>query len=113
MQRGRGKKGYIYYRDRSNGDDVTVYEQQLMSLISNDPHDVFDPDIEVHHLTPIRDLNVPWLLDLVDSEEHRSRPRDRAQLRERFPLENGDEAVFVTVEADGGGIVEELAAPIE
>lgn len=108
MQRGTTGHGYVYYRTRSNGDDFTVYEHQLMVLLDHDPDDVFDPDIEVHHLTPVRDLNVPWLLDLVDSDEHRSRPRDRTQIRKSDALSNGDDVFFVTVETDDSGVVESM-----
>lgn len=109
MQRGKTGHGYVYYRTRSNGDDLTVYEHQLMMLLDNDPGDVFDDQTEVHHLSPIRDINIPWLLDLVDAGDHRARERDRLQFLATGLAENGDEVSLVTVEPDSDGIVEEMA----
>ena len=73
MQRGRTGIGHVYYRDRSNGDDVTVYEHQLMALLNHDPFEVFDPCTDVHHVAPAPDANVPWLLTVEQSGQHRAR----------------------------------------
>lgn len=109
MQRGKTGDGYVYYRTRACGDDVTVYEHQLMALLEHDPEDVFDPQSEVHHLSPARDINTTWLLDLVDAGQHRSRDRDRLQFRATGMAENGDEMSLVTVEPDPAGLVERMA----
>lgn len=70
MQRGKTGAGYIYYRDRSCGIDVTVYEHQLMALLEHDPAEVFSPDFDVHHEAPARDANVAAFLTLVDHTDH-------------------------------------------
>lgn len=77
MNRTRTGEGYIYYRDRSCGQDSTVYEHQLVMLLEHDPRDVFDPDVDVHHCVPARDINYPDVLELVDRYEHRSQGGDR------------------------------------
>jgi len=82
MQRGKTGHGYVYYRDRSNGDDVTVYEHQIMALLDNDPALVFSPDTDVHHECPARDLNAPEILEVVDKEEHRSNGGDKWGIKE-------------------------------
>lgn len=81
MQRGETGQGYVYYRDRSRGHDVTVYEHQLMMLVDTDPALVFAPEWDVHHEAPHRAANVREFLDLVDAEEHRARGGDRYALR--------------------------------
>jgi hypothetical protein len=68
--------GYAYYRCRSGGDDITLYEHQLVACLEHDPHEVFAEETDVHHTTPVRDLNLPRYLEVVDKEEHRSRGGD-------------------------------------
>lgn len=70
MQRGETGHGYVYYRDRSRGYDVTVYEHQLVALLVDDPSDVFDEETHVHHRNRIRLDNRPSNLELLDGSEH-------------------------------------------
>jgi len=72
VQRGKTGDGYIYYRDRSRGYDVTVYEHQLMALLDHSATDVFADSTDVHHVAPTRDANVPGLLIVVESKNHRT-----------------------------------------
>lgn len=82
MQRGRTGQGYIYYRDRSSGEDVTVYEHVLMALLDHGPEVVFSGQTDVHHLAPGPDVNVPWFLAIVNRKDHRSAGGDRWSRRE-------------------------------
>jgi hypothetical protein len=70
MQRGETGHGYVYYRDRSRGFDVTVYEHQLVSLLEHDPHRVFHPDTEIHHRDGSTRYNVPSNLEVLDRPDH-------------------------------------------
>lgn len=83
MQRGRTGEGYIYYRDRSNGCDVTVYEHQLMALEYHSPYVVFDEEMEVDHLPPAPDANVPEFLHVVSAEENGRRAGAHSPRRAR------------------------------
>lgn len=65
-------EGYVYYRDRSGGEDVTVYEHQLVALLEHEPREVFDPAVDVHHT----ELRIPWAnwpdnVSPEDAYEHR------------------------------------------
>lgn len=73
MQRSETGLGYVYYRDRSRGYDVTVYEHQLVALLDEDPRDVFDTDSEVHHRNRIRLDNRRSNLELLEESEHAAR----------------------------------------
>lgn len=65
-------QGYVYYRCRAGGDDSTVYEHQLVSILGgSDPYDVFSEDYDVHHVDHCRVHNLPENLELVDRDEHR------------------------------------------
>ena len=75
--------GYQYFRCRSRGDDSTVYLHQLAACLAYDPHDVFDPSTDLHHVLCIPELNVvvlarvpelkgEILLRTVDACHHRS-----------------------------------------
>lgn len=77
MQRGTTGHGYVYYRDRSCGNDDTVYEHQLMALEYFDSHAVFADEWDVHHLAPARDANVPEFLLLRLKDDHRSNGGDK------------------------------------
>lgn len=70
MQRGETGDGYVYYRDRSRGLDVTVYEHQLVALLDTDPADVFDEGQVVHHDNRIRLDNRRSNLEVVQEEEN-------------------------------------------
>lgn len=86
MYRGTTAEGYIYYRDRANGHDVTIYEHQLMALLENDPREVFDENTDIHHVAPAPDANVPWLLEVVDRYGHRSSGGDRYDAAASSPV---------------------------
>jgi hypothetical protein len=70
MQRGVTGLGYVYYRDRSNGTDVTVYEHQLAALMDCDPQAVFDPDTHVHHASGMPADNRPCELTVAGRHTH-------------------------------------------
>lgn len=72
MQRGETGQGYVYYRDRSRGFDVTVYEHQLVALVDEAPADVFDGHTEVHHRNRFRLDNRRSNLEVLDRGEHRT-----------------------------------------
>lgn len=84
MQRGKTGEGYVYYRDRSQGNDSTVYEHQLVALLDHDPRRVFDPDTEVHHVFPVVEYNLPENVEVLDlddhAREHEHRGRGKASL---------------------------------
>lgn len=70
MQRAETGEGYVYYRDRSRGLDVTVYEHQLVALIDTDPAQVFADDHVVHHDNRIRLDNRRCNLEVVRETEN-------------------------------------------
>lgn len=82
MQRGKTGEGYVYYRSRARGEDVTVYEHQLMALLDHDPVRVFDESTEVHHVRSHPEFNVPWNLAVVNGDEHRTPIPDRSPMAE-------------------------------
>ena len=77
MSRQKTGEGYVYYRCRAGGDDVTVYEHQLVALLEYAPENVFSEEFDVHHEVPARDVNHPEFLSLERRDAHRSRGGDR------------------------------------
>jgi len=76
MSRAKTGEGYVYYRCRAAGQDVTVYEHQLVALLEYEAQAVFSDEYDVHHEVPARDVNVLEYLSLVDREPHRRRGGD-------------------------------------
>jgi hypothetical protein len=77
MSRQKTGEGYVYYRDRASGRDVTVYEHQLVALLEYEPETVFSEEFDVHHELPARDVNLPEYLSVLNRQAHRSRGGDR------------------------------------
>lgn len=70
---------YQYFRCRANGDDSTVYLQQLCAIAAGaDPYAVFAEDIEVHHKLRVPtdfdapQIDVPWNVELRSGGAHRA-----------------------------------------
>lgn len=66
-------EGYAYFRDRSFGEDNTVYVQQLVAIANGaDPYRVFSGGVyQSHHKIP----GYPWLnfpdnIELLHWEDH-------------------------------------------
>lgn len=73
MQRGTTGLGYEYYRDRSGGRDVTVYEHQLVALLDNHPEEVFREDTHVHHRDVPKWCNARSRLEVTRRDTHDGR----------------------------------------
>jgi len=63
--------GYEYVRDRTGGEDNTLYLHQLDAIAAGaDPAEVFDPDSHVHHRQSIPWANWPDNVEVVDAAAH-------------------------------------------
>lgn len=64
--------GYEYFRCRARGDDSTVYVHQLVAILAGeDPAEVFDENVDVHHRNTVPWDNRPENVELRDAREHR------------------------------------------
>jgi len=74
LYRSVGENGRVQYVVDSKGEKTAFYESQLVALLDNDPHEVFDPGSHVHHILSLGIyLNHPDNLLVLDADEHRFR----------------------------------------